>query len=314
MISDEDVISAYRLLLGREPENQEAVRSAAAECSSLKDLRQRFINSTEFRKANGITNRIPFDAAPAAIDVNANPAELAMMVSRIGILFDHLGKIDPHWSVLSAEKYRADRIVETEGEFFASGEVDVRNFQATARRCSVSLNRDGECVELGCGLGRGTIWLSRIFSHVTAIDISAPHLEIASQAVAARGVRNIKFQQFDSLEVLDRLTPFDAFFCLLVLQHNPPPVMALMLRKILRRLKSGGLAYFQIPVFQPSYHFKPDEYIKNPSQLGQLEMHILPQRDLFRIIRETDCEVLEVREDGSAGPTFVSLRLLLVKN
>jgi hypothetical protein len=48
MLSKEDVIYAYRLLFGREPEDEAVVRHYATEVHDLQSLRALFINSAEF--------------------------------------------------------------------------------------------------------------------------------------------------------------------------------------------------------------------------------------------------------------------------
>ena len=49
MISREEVIAAYRLLLGREPESESVVTHYATEVADLRALRALFINSAEFQ-------------------------------------------------------------------------------------------------------------------------------------------------------------------------------------------------------------------------------------------------------------------------
>lgn len=48
MVKREGVIYAYRLLFGREPEMETVVRHYATEVNDLQNLRELFINSTEF--------------------------------------------------------------------------------------------------------------------------------------------------------------------------------------------------------------------------------------------------------------------------
>jgi len=41
-----------------------------------------------------------------------------------------------------------------------------------------------------------------------------------------------------------------------VLQHNPPPLIAMILARLLAGLAPGGVAYFQVPVWLPGYRFR----------------------------------------------------------
>ena len=49
MICTEDVRAAYRLILGREPEDEEVVARHARQAASLADLMRAFLGSPEFR-------------------------------------------------------------------------------------------------------------------------------------------------------------------------------------------------------------------------------------------------------------------------
>ena len=48
----------------------------------------------------------------------------------------------------------------------------------------------------------------------------------------------------DEMVNLERV---DLVYSLIVLQHNPPPVIRLIVRAFLKALNPGGVAYFQVP-------------------------------------------------------------------
>ena len=50
MIDRNDVIQAYRLILGREPESEEVVNRYANDIQDVASLRELFIGSIEFRR------------------------------------------------------------------------------------------------------------------------------------------------------------------------------------------------------------------------------------------------------------------------
>jgi hypothetical protein len=101
---------------------------------------------------------------------------------------------------------------------------------------------------------------------------------------------------------------------IIVLQHNPPPVIAFLLRTILAKLNPGGLAYFQVPTYRKDAVFKADQYLKGATVSGEMEVHVIPQADVWRIANETDCQVLDVRENDWTGiPDGVSNSILLMK-
>ena len=76
------------------------------------------------------------------------------------------------------------------------------------------------------------------------------------------GLKNVELHCINAVDQIAALPTFDCFISLIVLQHNPPPVIAFLLRTILRKLTPGGLAYFQVPTYQRGAVFKADEYLQ----------------------------------------------------
>ena len=183
--------------------------------------------------------------------------------------------------------------------------------RATAARTGIDIRKLKSVLELGCGVGRSTIWLAEVFPQVFAADVSAPHLRIAAEAATAFRRRNIEFLHVDSIARLAELPAFDAFFSIIVLQHNPPPLICHMLRIVLGKLNPGGIAYFQIPTYARGYSFDAARHLSIPIALGVPEMHVVPQPVLLQLIADTGCRVLEMREDDASGGTFISNRLLV---
>ena len=307
---------AYRLIMGREPESEASVMGHAQGHASIAELRRTFFGSEEFRvqvmpglPAAGK----PLDWPPIQVETEVTAAQLQEMVTRVERNFRHMGETEPHWSVISEERYKAAQIPALEREFFESGRGVAREFMATMARCGLDPRQFHNVFELGCGVGRTTIWLAEKFDRVVGADVSAPHLRLAEQAGAAYGRRNIEWLTIDSVARLSRLPQFDAFFSIIVLQHNPPPLIRHILRVVLGQLAPGGVGYFQLPTHGLGYRFNVAEYLQTPVQLGVPEMHLLPQQVLLDVIAETGCRLLELREDGAAGPEFVSDRVLLWK-
>ena len=60
------------------------------------------------------------------------------------------------------------------------------------------------------------------------------------------------------------------------------------------------MAYIQIPTYRAGYLFEVERYMHTKAP-NTLEMHFLPQQDIFKIINATRCLCLEVREDGMVG-------------
>lgn len=310
---------AYRLLLGREPENENVVKGQAKAHPTIQDVRREFLSSPGFRARIGDMvagvdlGHKPLNWKYTPVDVDVNEHIIDQMLARIEGEFVDLGETEPHWSVLTEDRFKADRIHEGHADFYDSGQGVVSDLRLAAERCQVDLSRYQTCFELGCGLGRITAWLARQFPRVLAADISALHLAMARKTMHEFGLNNISFSHLNKFAAYDSLPNFDVFFSIIVLQHNPPPLMKILLAKILGKLNPGGLAYFQIPTYALNYEFSAKGYLQTVNPPKRVEVHYLPQPELFRIIRSAGCEVLECREDGAVGAAAISNRLLIRK-
>jgi 2-polyprenyl-3-methyl-5-hydroxy-6-metoxy-1,4-benzoquinol methylase len=315
MVSNDDVVMAYRLFLDREPENPATVAAYAKSTRDIRTLRDQFLNSAEFDSA-----RVPHlpavldEGRPLRIDVDVSVAALQGMLSRVEDTWHRLGCVEPFWSVLSSEEFRQDKFGGNAEAFYLSGEKEARRLNAWLKRnCPTFDTRSRSCCEYGCGTGRVTKWLASQFLQVTACDISKPHLDLADAYLRRIGVTNVLLRQIDSMDSLSQIEPVDLVFSCIVLQHNPPPIMALILKNMLRWLKPGGIAFFQLPTYCLNYEFIASDYLLAPST-REIEMHVLPQRYVCDIARQQKCVVLEIQPDGFVGlPYWISTSFLLQK-
>jgi SAM-dependent methyltransferase len=247
------------------------------------------------------------------VEVDVAPQLLDALFKRVETQWENLGRSEPYWSVLADSKFRRDRIESNEADFYASGAADRDLFAAAAQRCGVELPVQGTCFELGCGVGRVTPWLAQYFRRVIAADISTFHLDMAQQALARQAIENVELRRLDAPRVLAALPRFEGFFCYIVLQHNPPPVMQWLLRTSLEKLRPGGLGFFQLPTVGSGYTFDAADYLRKPSD-ELIEMHVLPQTTVLAVLEEMACVLLEVREHDCIGnPDWVSKTFLVRK-
>lgn len=313
LITRQDIVYAYRLILGREPESEAVVEAWLSGNLALGDLRAEFLGSEEFAIAHGPP--APFlGHGPRRVDTAVTEAQLAQMVGHVERTWEALGREDPHWSVVTEDRFRAGAIGDNEEAFYASGAASLARMEAAVARAHVRLDQAHRCLELGCGVGRVSVHLARRFSEVIACDISAPHIALARQAAAKPGAGEITFVKLTTLAEIDALPKFDVFFSVLTLQHNPPPVIAHLLRSILTRLAPGGIGYFQVPTYRADYQFVAEDYLANLAEGPVMEMHVLPQDALFAVIEDAGCRLLEIREDDGAGtPLMVSHAVLVAK-
>jgi 2-polyprenyl-3-methyl-5-hydroxy-6-metoxy-1,4-benzoquinol methylase len=297
MLSAHEVEMAYRLILGREPESS-AVVEDHRRVESLDALRDRFLQSPEFRSRTLRPIQTDIDYCPALkIDTDLEQSVLRKMFERVERCWQGLGNTEPYWSVISADKFRSNTFNSHEAEFYNSGKGEAVRLLAWIARNHIDPASIRTCCEYGCGVGRATGGLSSHFERVFAYDISEPHLNLARQHLLKEGRSNVTLHRIDSIASLSNLEHVDVVFSIIVLQHNPPPVIAHILRMLLRSLNPGGLAFFQVPTYALGYEFDAKHYLKSPPPAATCEMHVLPQSNIFRIALEEGCAVLEVQPD-----------------
>ena len=317
MIDRNDVIQAYRLILGREPESEDVVNRYANDIQDVASLRELFIGSIEFRRefeARHAPKRMQrgFHGQEMTVELEANEEQLQALSAKVAAQWKYLGETEPFWSVITQDHYVMGSIESNKDLFYRSGEQEIQYFESLLKRHKLWLNGEGRCLELGCGVGRATGALAKRFREVVAFDISQPHIQLARQALSDHD--NVDFVHLTELQQTASFSPIDCFYSKIVLQHNPPPVMAVLLKNIFNSLVPGGVGHFQIPVYKAGYQFHIDRYLKQENETN-MEMHYFPQDSLFELITQADCRVLELYEDESTGnlPYALSNTLLIQK-
>ncbi len=307
-ITDDEITWVYRLILGREVTPDEARRWRPA--ASLEVLRRAAFESPEFR---GVMQRMAMappprpqgrlglDLPPSAVEWEVPPETMTRLIDHVTQTWTALGHDKPHWSVLSSDQFLPEKIEENRRNFYASGIGDAKRILTALERHGRDAADHPRVVEYGCGVGRVTPHLAAVFRDVTAIDISTSHMAMAEEATREAGVNNARFRLARAPD-FGMEEPFDLWFSYIVLQHNPPPVIAMILRRALAMLAPGGIAFFQVPTFAMGYQHNVARYLANPTSTGTIEVHCLPQPVVFQLAREAGCTLLEVREDGAMGP------------
>lgn len=308
MLKPEDITLAYQLFLGREPENEGVINQLITSASSMAELRDLFLKSPEFishledfHKLNlKLHPRHPFTLPAIPVEVLCNSEQLDAMHARIAKEWEHLGEIDPYWSVITQPHYRIQEFDSNREQFHKSGKHTEDVFLRTLRRCGINPSLLQTCLDMGCGVGRVTLHLAKSFSNIIGVDISGAHLKLAEKHAHDLNISNIEWVHFKQYDQLKSINKVDAIISVIVLQHNPPPVIFILIKDLLSLLNPGGAAYFQLPTYRNGYLFEVDRYL-NSKPPQTLEMHFLPQRYVFKAIHESNCTLLEVREDTMTG-------------
>jgi SAM-dependent methyltransferase len=210
-----------------------------------------------------------------------------------------LGQEKPHWSVLSTERFLPKNIEANTLEFYKSGADDVDLIMNILRANGIDVGSLRSAVEYGCGLGRVTPHLAAKFQSVTAIDISSSHIAMARQHCAEHPGITFELARIPEFGMYE---PFDLWFSYIVLQHNPPPIIARILERAFAMLAPGGVAIFQVPTWCDAYRFRVADYLRSRPAKATIEVHCLPQSVIFELAHRAGCVPLEVRADNAMRP------------
>ncbi len=136
----------------------------------------------------------------------------------------------------------------TDEAFFASGEQTVADtiLGDLTDICQGKAPAAMRVLEIGCGAGRVTRALARLFGEVHAVDISEEMLHHARRALA--GIPNAHLYRNNGMDLgVVPALPFDFAFSIIVFQHIPSrQVIASYVREVHRLLRPGALFKFQV--------------------------------------------------------------------
>lgn len=303
-VTRDDIVWCYQKLLGREPESEAIIKSHFI-TTDFRQLVLNFVDCQEFLARRPSINLKESDAnlppflKKMSIEFEASDTELASCAAKIKAAWEHLGEERAHHSVLTYEAFRPENLSGSIESFWASGKLEAHSAVQMLAQIGLSHLEQKTCVEYGCGVGRVTVNFAEYFSAVHAYDISRNHLRHARERANELGRTNITFHECAS-DMLAAIEPCDFFYSLIVLQHNPPPVIVALLRRALAALKPDGIAIFQLPTYIIGYRFDLRGWLAADHALD-MQMHCLPQEVVMEIIYASNCRVLSVREDDWAG-------------
>lgn len=310
----DDVTQCYRHFLGREVDSLETATGHLADDPDLWTLIRRFMTAPEKQLAQAFSASRYIQATQDArgIDLTLSQAQQERLIAHVETVWRRYGRDDAYYSVLTHPAYRAERITAANiDHFYATGAAELEEFEQLCRRNAVDPDPAWSVCELGCGVARVGAAFARNFAGYLGIDISAEHLAMARTRLDAEGATNAQLMLLP--DFLQSDTGYDLFYSAIVLQHNPPPVMRHLLDAGLARLKPGGYAYFQLPCHLENYRFDVDSYLAGVGRKDEMEMHALPQREVFALLARHGLTPLEVVPDGRIGPIGFSYAFLARK-
>lgn len=246
------------------------------------------------------------------VETQGSADDLARLYARIEAAWRAFGETEPHWSVITDEAFRAASLDQQMENFLVMGRENVDRVAAAFDRQGLRFEDVGSVIDFGCGVGRVSAAFSARGCAVTGVDISAAHLAEAEAHFDKAGLTGATFRRLATPTDIDTLPQVDLVYSLIVLQHNPPPLIARLLRHLLGRVRPGGLTYFQLPTYKTGYSYDIAGDLGSPG--GEMEMHVLPQHEVYQILREEGFSLLEVSEDASCwDPVYRSQVFLAQK-
>jgi 2-polyprenyl-3-methyl-5-hydroxy-6-metoxy-1,4-benzoquinol methylase len=108
-----------------------------------------------------------------------------------------------------------------------------------ARALDEAIPGDASVLEMGCGTGQLSLFLAHGDRRVVGADLARPSLELAHDAAARYGVRNVVFVETDLRTPGLRRRAFDVVICSGVLHHTPDPRASFA--KVVELVRPGGV-------------------------------------------------------------------------
>jgi len=313
-VTRDDVVWAYRTILGRDPEDENCIIHVLDSRLDLRELISSLLLSTEFRAksvadASSLINSMH---VMENIEVDVGDSDMERLLAHIRKVWSSHGQEEPYWSVLTDEKYRKSKISDSDvREFYASGAPLVDLFEANCRKNGIAPLCNWTILDFGCGMGRVGEHFAQRYKSYIGVDISADHLRLAESCFMQLRRSGVHLGECRFLLLPDYLADnriqYDVFFSFIVLQHNPPPLIQYLLSHCLSRVRKGGLAFFQLPNYIHGYEFSVADYLSGKERHGPMEMHPLPQPYVFKLLARYAFEVLMALPHESIGPAGLSL-------
>jgi SAM-dependent methyltransferase len=252
-------------------------------------------------------------APPMPIETNADVSSQQELIGLTDRVWSNYGNTDPYFSVLTNPKYHGIPSEEVLCEFYSTGELTLKATLSTMIRAGLDPKRFRTILDFGCGVGCVSYWFCKEFERVIGVDISQRHLDLAASHIKAAGLANFVPVRLEGIEGLGQIPGYDALFTEIVLQHNPPPIMKLLLGRLLDQLSPGGFAIVQIPTYHDGYRYSVAEHLAQKDTIQLMEVHAPPQRTVFHVIERSGCKVIEVFAGMDVGPGWLSQTFVLLK-
>lgn len=181
-----------------------------------------------------------------------------------------------------------------------------RDLEAIILREIVSAIPFSQALEIGCGTGKNTKWISEHAYHVTAVDFSSEMVNKAKQKI---GAGNVDFRQADIRTGWDFADhPFDLITASLILEHVQD--LNHIFHEAHKVLKAGG--YFYFGELHPFKQYEGSKArFERDGETIVLDCFIHHVSDYFLAAINNNFECVQLKEcfddDQSAIPRLLSM-------
>jgi ubiquinone/menaquinone biosynthesis C-methylase UbiE len=233
--------------------------------------------------------------------------------------WNEFGKVDPLWAILTWPDKKGNRW-DLE-EFFSLGREEIALIMKHISSLDISCLRYRKALDFGCGVGRITQALAPYYDEVNGIDISPSMIELAGTYNRYGAKCRYFVNETNDLTLFEDNT-FDFIYSIITLQHIKPPYIKGYLKEFVRVLAPGGLLAFQVPS-EPGTEAlriqarRRDAYPGTagvfPQDQPYMEMHSVPKDEVIACLEEHGGKIIQVEDDHSAGPDWMSFRYFVTK-
>lgn len=161
-------------------------------------------------------------------------------------IWEDLGEKDAYFAVATYEEFREGNLdVAAKGRFFQTGRDHIETVLTEIENnfgVELKLLRS---LDYGCGVGRVLIPLAEKSKTVVGVDISDAMLAEARKNCEERDVKNIELVDSDAFMNAEA-EKYDFVHSFIVLQHIAPHIGLEIIRKMLNRLKEGGVGMIHV--------------------------------------------------------------------
>jgi trans-aconitate methyltransferase len=154
------------------------------------------------------------------------------------------GQENPYFGVLTNERFLGTSLSDADRqEFFESGAQHVAELLKIVDSLGGYELADASVLDFGCGVGRLTAGFAPHAAEVVGIDVSPSMLATARRDLPEEFAGKVHFR--DSIEELESPAKYDLVHTYIVMQHIPVDGGMEITRKLLGKLKPGGVVALQ---------------------------------------------------------------------